>query len=464
MNLKEIITKTDIKTYITYCLGFIITFVAGIIFSNLSLIFFCGIICGIGFIILIYYKLEWGIGLLIASMLFEQSIVMAEISLTKIITLPIIFIAIVKILLKHKRLHINNTMDSIIIILFFWMSLSIFYAKYLDKTLQSFLTYLQLIFIYLVIKSIINDENELKKIIKIIVIFCLGMSIFSIVSIIKDPSALLQSAYQDSDRIVGTSDDPNKFAQSLIFVLPFSLYLFNENKNHLIHSAIFILLILSTFSRGGFLGMAVVLLLSILVLLKNSKKGIIISCGIIIVLACSFMFLDKGNKLSNRYKSIEKRGGSSISIRLDMIYTAIDMGLQHPLTGVGLNNFIENSHLYGNKVNYGRASHNGYLEILATLGIPGFLLLIILIYLSLKNIKTYINIVKRHNLNHNLLMAQFIGISFIGYMTTSFFLALLANKLYWVLLAFSDILFKCSQRFEREKNNNSEQNDLNKLY
>ena len=225
MLLKEMSEQTEKKTVLFYCSGMMIAFIAGVIYTKLPLFEYICLISGLAFIILIYYRLEWGIGLLIATMLYDKSIVMNEISLTKIIILPIIGIGILKIIMRQKKIFIEKKMDSIILLLLLWMCGSIFYAKYLDNSVISLMTYFQIIATYIVIKSVITDEIELKNLIKIIIIFCFGMAIFSLIGIIKDPGTLFQAhetnRIWDSDRILGTSDDPNKFAQSLMFVLPF---------------------------------------------------------------------------------------------------------------------------------------------------------------------------------------------------------------------------------------------------
>ncbi|MFX0133459.1 MAG: O-antigen ligase family protein [Candidatus Hodarchaeota archaeon] len=438
------------------CSGLLIAFLAAGIFTQLPLNIYFILVGGIASLILIYYRLEWGIGFFIASMLYEKQLLIGEISLTRLVGLPILLICIIKILLRQKKIYFNKITDSIILTLFLWMCLSVFYAKNVNLVRESLLTYLQLIVSYIIIKSVVDNEIELQKLIKVVIFFSIGIVVFSMIKFISNQDMLLIDIYHSNHRIIGPSDDPNKLALGLIFILPLSIYMFiKENKIYLIPVAIFSFIILCTFSRGGIIGMVVASVLSVMELNRNFKKGLVYSLIFILILTGSFMAINKGNKMLNRIKSIQNLEDGSIKVRRDMVITAIDMAIKNPLTGVGLNNFMENSHLYGNRIHYRRASHNGYLDVLAKLGLPGFLLLLGLLYFTYKNFLIYENYANKNNLQDNLIMVRFIKISFIAYLVSAFFLSLLANKLFWVLLAFSNILFKSYQNKERYKNTRS---------
>ena len=447
-------TKYVNSEFLFIIFGLALTFLLAVLYTRIPLKHYLIFVGGIIFIILTFYRIEWSIGLLIASMLYERGFIpgIISVSLTRFLSLPVLLACVIKILIKHKKFHFQKIKDTIILVLFIWMIPSLFYAKNISQVQISLFTYLQLIFTYFILKTIIENERVLNKVLETMLIAGAGIAIFVIISIINNPDALIYTDYlNSSERVTGSSDDPNKFAMGLVFILPFGIYLFlTKNKLFFIPVALFSFLILSTFSRGGILGFTVVIILSLVQIIKLRKNSIIYSFLFLLILLGSFRLFNKGNKFIKRIESVQKL--ENANTRLDMIVTALDMGAKNPVLGVGFKNFEENSHLYGTKNHYRRSSHNGYLEIFATLGLPGFLLLMGLIYSAFKNIKNYQNdnIIKSKNMNrHNyLLMANFIKISFIGYLVAACFLGLISQKFFWVLLVFSSILQKCHENYQ----------------
>ena len=142
--------NVDFKNILYYCSGFFIAALAGLMLSKLSLNIYIILMVGLAFIIFIYYKLEWGLGLLIASMCYEKDFV-SGFSLTSIIILPVLVIIFIKILNKEKKIYVCKKTDWIILLLFLWMSLSIFYAHNINLVITSLVTYFQLIMTYFII-------------------------------------------------------------------------------------------------------------------------------------------------------------------------------------------------------------------------------------------------------------------------------------------------------------------------
>ena len=446
MLLSKYFTRVNLINIFQIGIGFICAFLFGILINFLPLPIFFVIIGAAAFLILIYYRFEWGIALLIASMFYEKEII-PGLSLTSIIILPVFSFIIVKIMFGQKNLYVNKKTDIIIFLLFIWMTLSVFYAKNTNVVIMSLITYFQLILTYFIIKSSIDNEKEWQKILNIIILLGFGIIIFSCFSIIKNPSDYLFAEEISNDmRVMGSALNPNMFARILIFMLPFCIYFsIKRSKLFFIPVILISLLVIGSFSRAGILGMIIVYGSSISTLHKFFKRGFVITIILIVSLGTIILLFNIENMIISRFQQNDK--GGSIEVRLDMVDTALDMLEKNPLTGVGLNNFVENSHLYGRRPHFMRAAHNGYLDVLATLGFPGFLLLLSLIYRSLKNLKMAqkINEIKPEDIEDESLLIRFVRIAFIAYLIMGVWGALLPNKLFWVLLAFSEIINKISQ-------------------
>ena len=449
MLLIKYFTRVNLNNFFQISIGFISAFLFGILINFLPLHIFFIIIGAVAFIILIYYRFEWGIALLIASMLYEKEVI-PGLSLTTFIFIPVFAFILLEILLGRKNFYFNKRQDIIIFLLFLWMTISIFYAKNTSAVITNLITYFQLIITYFIIKSSIDNEAEFQKIFKTFTLLGISIIILSSISILKNPADFFFADEISNDtRVQGSALNPNMFARILVFMLPCCIYFsIKRNKLFFIPVIIISILIIGTFSRAGILGMIFVYMLSITILFKYFKKGFIFAIIIVVSLGTIILLFNIENLIINRFLQNDK--GGSIETRLDMVDTALDMVAKKPLTGVGLNNFIVNSHLYGRRPHYMRAAHNGYLDIMATLGIPGFLLLLSLVYFSFNNISrakniSYIN-QKNFNVKNDILLIQFIKIAFIAYLIMALWGALLPNKIFWVLLAFSEIIYKFSQQ------------------
>ena len=143
--------------------GLLFSSLAGFIFMHLQIEYFIAILFITTFLALIYFRIDWGIGLLIASMLFEKTILSTNLSFTKILTPPVLFIALLKIMSEKKGLYFQILKDGTILMLFFWMMLSIIYAINPLAVRSGLLTYLQLAILYFVLKSVIISTKEIGR-------------------------------------------------------------------------------------------------------------------------------------------------------------------------------------------------------------------------------------------------------------------------------------------------------------
>jgi O-antigen ligase len=412
------------------------------------------LLCGaVAFFLIVYRRIEWGVGLLVASMFFEQPIlpVATELSLTRILSLPILFVCFLKIILERKHLAFQRHKDMAVILFFLWSLASLSRAVDVDAAISGLLTLVQLIVMYFVLKAVISNEVEFKRVLRATVVVAFTLAVWTIGSQLMQPGSLLYSTTLSlSERISGTSDDPNKFAMNLVFVLPLSIYLFTSQRNWYIAAvAIFAVLTLATFSRGGYVALALVLILSLVQLRRapNVKLGYILL--MLVTFGVSFAALNRGNRVLDRIQSLEHYQQGSIRTRYELAEVAVDMGINNPVFGVGLNNFVPNSQYYGNQQHYERAAHNGYLEVFATLGLPGFILLAVIICLSFQDIAKFLGRVRHPD---DRLMAIFLKIAFIGYLAAAMFLSLMTQKIFWTMIAFSSLLYKFYEKsYENHK-------------
>lgn len=188
----------------------------------------------------------------------------------------------------------------------------------------------------------------------------------------------------------GITGNPNDFALTLNIMLPFAVAFFMLSRNPVGKAVMAgflgttVVAILSTYSRTGFLTLAVVLLLAFV---KHVGQGqglkYILPAALIVLTAVNFVPQDYETRLESIVETSKDKVGSS-SARLAGIRTALEVIQEHPVTGVGLG---MNILALNNKGLYWAHVHNVYLQIAAEIGIAGLVVFLLLLRRLLKGLR-----------------------------------------------------------------------------
>lgn len=184
-------------------------------------------------------------------------------------------------------------------------------------------------------------------------------------------------------RVFSVFGNPNILAEYLIMIIPISLSLFWVTKN-LFKKGIFLLttLILTgtlilTFSRGGWLGFAFGILVFVLLVEKRLLLSLI-PAGLISIFIMPSSILHRINTITNLRDS-------SNAYRIKVWDITLDIIKDNWMSGVGFGYipFRQTFVKYIRTMNVYHA-HNMYLETFAEMGIGGFLILLIMIFVIYK--------------------------------------------------------------------------------
>ncbi|GKY88145.1 O-antigen ligase family protein [Sinisalibacter aestuarii] len=256
----------------------------------------------------------------------------------------------------------------------------------------------------------------------------------------------------DSWRYVGPVNDPNYYAQLLLLGLPVALTAIVASRSFLwraifFAAAGFILgAMLLTVSRG-----AIVALLVVLVVAFRSQRKRLLLAGIAMLLVGSVAINFVPDVVVNRFSGVYKDVSSVISGngfvadkaiagRLAEMEVAVRLFFEHPLLGIGYNNY---DGLYQDvaRVNslmsrgQAREAHSLYLEILSERGLVGFFFFVSLISLAIwsAGAGARIMLAGGHRMEASLSNALILSIT--AYLATSFFLHEAFSSSFWVLIA-----------------------------
>jgi O-antigen ligase len=142
--------------------------------------------------------------------------------------------------------------------------------------------------------------------------------------------------------------------------------------------AITVLALVMTQSRGGLFGLVVALLVAVFV--GGALRGYaIVLCVVVVAVGIGFYFSLSSSIERERLTNITSEGSSG---RTDEWKLALRAAGDHPITGVGLDNFRTVQRLYIADVNLLQvttalkqpAAHNLYVQVLAELGLVGVML------------------------------------------------------------------------------------------
>lgn len=194
-------------------------------------------------------------------------------------------------------------------------------------------------------------------------------------------------SFRSISRVGSTLGHPNSFAIYLGYFLPITVGIFFLNLRKiykLITSIIFslgLLVLILTLTRAGWAGfilaVIVFLLLGLRARIFSIREALFILSILVLLLGIIMVFFYNGI-----FVRLFTYDYGSAASRIPLMRIALNMIKEHPLIGVGSNNYFEVMRSYGYS-NINNVVHNSYLLIAAQIGIPGllfFLSFVVLIY------------------------------------------------------------------------------------
>jgi putative inorganic carbon (hco3(-)) transporter len=237
--------------------------------------------------------------------------------------------------------------------------------------------------------------------------------------------------------------DSNYFGQLLVLVVPLALYLsWTESRPRWRAAALGILALVTvvlmwTFSRGGFLSLLVVLAAAA-VLRRSSGRRLAVIAALLVVIGLGAphlywgrMGLTAGNAVSlvegATPAAAPAREDDSIFDRSSLVRVGLLIFLEHPLTGVGKGNYLAVFPRYFERVDAGLPArglgpHNAFVQIAAESGLAGLVTFIAVIVFAGLSVRTARRELRGRGLERESLLIEAIGLAIVGYLLTAMFL------------------------------------------
>lgn len=294
------------------------------------------------------------------------------------VVLAFFFAAFALSLVSGKRLVAHNPILIMLFAAFAIIALqSLSVAQDLPTGMHRFAFLLKWMLAVLIMMQFTDNRRDFRRFILVAVAGMLMSNFLPLV--IQPPSKFSSLSVIWSEGVVryeGFVFEPNTFAMFQIYLIPLLMFLFAAYRRPLIARPFFgaalvasIVVLVLSFSRGGFVALMCALLL--LIILERRNKAIL-AAGLITIVAAAVY---SPGIYWERIQSILAPGlqvqDFSVFTRFETMRVALRLGLTHPWLGVGIDNFIYQSAYY---IPYKLVVHNTPLQIFAELGFVGFAL------------------------------------------------------------------------------------------
>lgn len=301
------------------------------------------------------------------------------------IVISILFIAILT-WKRNFRLLRNGTLF-IFLVFFLWGTFTSLFAQYSDAAIKTqgkvlvvmFFMFILYLLAYKHLRYIYELYGAYILMLFLLIFFSMASGEFS-------PFGVQKKSYRDLSRDEWLLD-PNTFGYYVFFALVFAFILYTVKRKGIINYGKLVALIpisysliLFTASRGSYVIFSICLFLCCLVFLMQYKlkrgKWLWIYFGIIgiVIPTGSFVasMLIKGTALEERFNQSEKH--NVIDPRILHIFSAIEVGKNNPVMGVGGGNYARQPRPFER----GSFSHCSFTEAFANYGYPGLIILLML--------------------------------------------------------------------------------------
>lgn len=246
--------------------------------------------------------------------------------------------------------------------------------------------YFKTIIVFLLLANVINTAARLRGI-------CLALLLMAIpLAFTAIRNLLTGVTMAGGQRIVGydapLAENPNDMALLTNLLLPLAVGFFLSSGTalrKLLFGALIVLMvtaIFATFSRAGFLTLAVTFFCYLILLRKRPQRHLAPIMLIVVVVALPFMPGDYLGRLGT-ITDIDSDVTNSAQTRMRDYLTAAQLVLDNPLTGTGVGtNMLAMNEARGATWT---EIHNVYLTFTVELGLPGLILFVMLLFASVRS-------------------------------------------------------------------------------
>src|SRR4051794_21370729 len=341
-----------------------------------------------------------------------------------------------------------------------WVTLSILWATDAGFATPAVLTQVEVVLLFL----IVSTTPRSRRTIELLVWAFVGGALLSIVaglatSGLNTSATAIDTASQGEGRFAGGAGDPNFLAAGLVPAIALTAGLATTTRNVIarwalvVAAAILTIGLAATESRGGLVAAAVMLIAAV-VFYKRRRAQVLLFFAV--ALSVGAVWFTTSPSAWHRVTNFDGGGNG----RSDLWSVAWQADKDHPILGVGLNNFRVVSADYVRKpgtlhfvdliAEKPHVVHNMYLQMFTETGIVGVGAFLFFILACLG--AAYRAARRFDELGELALgsLSRAVLVATLGMLTASFFISSAGDFRLWILLAFSPALLALAMRPQSE--------------
>jgi O-antigen ligase len=301
---------------------------------------------------------------------------------------------------------------NLVLLLLVLAALSVPFATDRLQAWNSFVEYIKVVIIFIVMVNVMRTETRLKTTIFVVLIASCVLSIAALKDFEAGKLALRGQRIEGA--IGGLFQNPNDLALHLVTTIPIALALMLASKRIVMKVLYGIVLPLSvvgvvlTFSRGGFLGLMAATGVFAWRLPRRNKFLIPLVLSPIFLAVILFAPGGYGSRLSTT-------NDDSAAARTDELKRSLYIAARHPVLGVGIGDYV----LYSNR---DQATHNAYTQVASECGLTAAVLYLLFLISPIKGLRKIAKQTENYRRRPPFYyLAIGLEASLIGYMVSSFF-------------------------------------------
>jgi len=288
----------------------------------------------------------------------------------------LLVVSLVAVWLDGRKFEVKDRMLMTLIIAFVLIAFQSMAVA--EDLLQSTHSFESLVGVLLVIAAVLLLTVSRGKFLAFLILVTVATMISNFLPLIIPPPGDYASKSliwgEGVMRFEGYQMEANIFAFHQIFIIPVLLFLLTRfDRPRLARPLILaalagtVFVLMLSFSRGGFVGLIVILAALLVVERKNKAVMTIAIAGVIILLvAAPTLYWNRITSLIEAAKQVSQ--DHAILVRVRTMKVALVLGFENPFFGVGIGNFIYQSARF---LPFTKVVHNAFLQIFSELGLPG---------------------------------------------------------------------------------------------
>jgi putative inorganic carbon (hco3(-)) transporter len=247
------------------------------------------------------------------------------------------------------------------------------------------------------------------------------------------------------NRLSGPIGDPNFYAQIMVVLVPLAFFRMMDEKNLLLKIlaafslGLISLTVMLTFSRGAFIALGLV---AVFYLFYRKPRFVelllLLVVMIIIVQFIPTTYLERISSITDIFQGKQASTDVSFRGRTSELTAAWNMFVDHPLFGVGVQNYSVFYQQYSRRIGLdprieARDPHNLYLQVAAETGISGMLVFGIVLWTIFRCINDSWNLLRKAGEKEYADMVFSFGLCLVGYLSAALFIHAAYPRYFWLL-------------------------------